>query len=170
VLKKPSIRGLLQQVNEDGKCISVGTKNYMEQCFWRPLDLPLDEPSEGYVRIKNNIKKREMAYFLCDIVSILKKFDQGRITDYIEVLQEEKENFFEPFVVRERFESVNEFISYYSTKLPLLFRNSKIVVDEKVYLQLLKFIGSFPYLRLFSRVIKPKHFTKRDDTVVVVRR
>jgi Family of unknown function (DUF5757) len=171
VLKKPfisSTQGLFQQINEDGKCVGVRTRDNVEQCFWRPLDIPLDKTSEDYIEIKNNIKNREMAYFLCDIISILKGFSHDRIADYIEVVEEEV--FFEPFMIRERFENVDEFINYYSRKLPLLFKDSKILVNKKVYLRLLRYINSFNYSRLFSRVIKYKHFTKCENVVVVIRK
>jgi hypothetical protein len=168
---------LSQQINEDGKCDSITikksdeTRTITEQCFWRPLNLPIKEHPENAINIKDNIRKREMAYFLCDIASILKKLEQDNvsiISNYFETSQ--KESVFEPFIIREKFENTDECISYYSTKLPSIFKNSKIVVNEKIYLQLMKFASSFSYTRLFSRVVKPRHFIRKSNTTVLIRK
>jgi Family of unknown function (DUF5757) len=159
-----------QRINESGKCIGVVKDGIMEPCFWRPLDVRLDESSEGYLNIRKDIQNREMAYFLCDIISILKNLCQNEcgVIDYFEVIQEDV--LFEPFVIREKFESEHDFFSYYSARLPSIFKGLKIVVSEKVYSQLLKFLYSFSYSRLFSKVIKFKHFTKLDNTIIVIRK
>jgi hypothetical protein len=107
LFEKYCSQALFQQINEDGKCVGILKDGIMEPCFWRPLDICLGEPSEGYLKIKKNIQAREMAYFLCDIVCILKSFCQDSVIDYLEISQEE--TFFEPFVIRERFESEYDF-------------------------------------------------------------
>jgi Family of unknown function (DUF5757) len=173
-LKNPIIFDCLlsQQINDDGKCVSVvvrkDNKIKRKQCFWRPLDLPVDDFSKELVKIKHNIKNREMAYFLCDVVGILKTLVHDRVTDYFELSQEK--TFFEPFVVRERFENLREYFDYYSVKLPSVFRNSKIVVDIDTYFQLKKFISSFSYSRLFFRVIKSEHFDRKNNAIIIVRK
>jgi hypothetical protein len=164
-----------QQLNEDGKCDSITVKipnksqPIIEQCLWRPLDLPIKEHPEDGMKIKDNIYRREMAYFLCDLVSILKTLDTASdISSYFEICQNEIP--FKPFVIRERFKNIDDCITYYSTKLPSIFKNSKILVTENVYSQLLKYASSFSYTRLFSKVIKPSHFIKKNNTIVFVRR
>src|SRR2546430_2010969 len=66
--------GLSQCVDKYGKCSSVRTANGFVKCLWRPLDLPLESTSE----IMNaGIKERRKAYFLCDMITIIKSLDKN---------------------------------------------------------------------------------------------
>jgi hypothetical protein len=162
---KPS-GGLSQCIDKYGKCTSVKTDSRIIECFWRPLDLPLEDTSER-IYMNTYVMYRKKAYFICDILSIIKSLDSN-VEKYIELSYRKVD--FTPFVIREKFHDVKSCIDYYRERNPSMFNGTKIIISHSIYSELIRFLSSFEYCRLFSRVLDTDSFKQRDKTRIIIRR
>ena len=161
-----------QKINREGKCISVRRENIWIECFWRPLDLPIEKNNANSDEISMCNQNMEKAYFMWSVANIIARFDLSSFTKYFEVSSENID--FEPFVIRERFSNVNECISFYTNRLPLLFNKSKMIILPKMFKYLIDSVDYYQKINnklLFVKVISQKHFIQRKlNKVIIVKR
>jgi Family of unknown function (DUF5757) len=163
--EKP-VESSYQYINACGKCTYTGTTSDTSKCFWRPLNLPLiNTPDIEYTKtLTNEIKK---AYFLCDVISIIKSFDI-KIEDHVIRTFENIE--FNPVIIKERFLNLTECVDYYHKIIPRMFNKSKIIINEFVYHKLKIYSLDFKYSRLFLKVLDKECFKNDKNAKLILRK
>lgn len=147
-----------QKIDDNGKCVSVLTKDGWIQCFWRPLDVERTETD----KISHSTlvhAQRLRAYFVHDLYIMCKQWD---IVD-IEIVRTNV--FFVPKVMKEVFPTASEFVSYYSSRYPLLFSNGTLRVTQETYNKLKRcYEGSM----ILPLIISSKEFTRRRNNMITI--
>ena len=73
--------------------------------------------------------------------------------------------FFVPKVMKEVFPTASEFVSYYSSRYPLLFGNGILRITQETYDKLKRcYEGSM----ILPLIISPKEFTRRRNNMITI--
>jgi len=147
-----------QEINDNGKCVSVLTRDGWTQCLWRPLDVErvrIDKVSHSALVHTQRLR----AYFIHDLYLMCKQWN------VINIRIIRANVLFVPKVMRESFSTASEFIKYYSSRYPLLFGNGVLAITQETYNKLERcYEGSM----IFSLILSPKEFIRRRNNMITI--